>query len=161
MRRRLMLPLLPILGLMVAGHTVVAQLPGADDAAITLRRSFAEVSRNVSKSAELVPADTYDYRPAPSVRTFGQMIGHIADGNNYYCARASGRKVEWADPAEKGSTDKATLMQKLEESIDACGSAYGGKGHVGPMVDNLAHTNLHYGNIITYLRMLGMVPPSS
>jgi len=131
-----------------------------DPAAIAeLRRSFAEVSGNVTKALELVPADKYSYRPVATVRTFGQLIAHIADSYNYYCARAAGSAVQWSDPIEKGSTDKATLAQKLRQSLETCAAPYSGTGQTAPMVDNLGHTNLHYGNIITYLRMLGLVPP--
>jgi uncharacterized damage-inducible protein DinB len=137
-----------------------AQPPGGIDAAAALRMSFDEVSGWVTKAAELVPADKYTYRPAQTVRTFGQLIAHVADAHNYYCARAAGRNVQWSDAIEKGSTDKATLAQKLKQSIDACNAVYG-RSQAGPLFVNVGHTNLHYGNIITYVRMLGLVPPSS
>ena len=63
--------------------------------------------------------------------------------------------------AEKGITDKATLVKKLKQSTDACTAAYGGKGKPGELLRNISHSNLHYGNVITYMRMLGLVPPSS
>jgi hypothetical protein len=89
------------------------------------------------------------------------MIGHIADGYVYYCSRAAGRTVEWSDAMEKGSMDKAALVQKLKQSVEACNAAYAGASQMPPLVNNLGHTSLHYGNIITYMRMLGLVPPSS
>ena len=110
---------------------------------------------------DAVPADKYSYRPTESVRTFGQLIGHVADAYNYFCARAAGQNVQWADPIEKGNTDKATIVPKLKQSLATCTTAYGGANQVGPLVDNVAHTNLHYGNVITYMRMMGLVPPSS
>jgi uncharacterized damage-inducible protein DinB len=143
------------------GEPAAVTQPGGSDAAAELRRSFDEVSGNVTKSVELVPADKYTYRPAASVRTFGQLIGHIADSYNYYCARAAGRDTQWSDAIEKGSTSKATLTAKLKQSLDVCSSAYAGAGRAGALIDNIGHTNLHYGNIITYLRMMGLVPPSS
>ena len=144
------------------GAPAPAAKPADDDAATeAIRRSFAEVSDYVTKAAALVPEDKYTYRPTESVRTFGQMVGHIADGYNYYCATAAGRKVQWSDATEKGSTDKATLVAKLEEATDACNAAHGGAGQAGPLVSNIAHSNLHYGNLVTYIRMLGLVPPSS
>jgi hypothetical protein len=130
---------------------------GADAA---LQKSFAEVSGHVTKSADIIPAAKYTYRPINSVRTVGQLIAHIADGYNYFCAAAAGRKVEWSDAVEKGSTDKSTVVSKLKQATDACNAAYGGGGHP-PLIENLGHTNLHYGNLITYMRMLGLVPPSS
>jgi uncharacterized damage-inducible protein DinB len=144
-----------------SGESTTARPPVGTDAAAALRKSFGEVSGWVAKAADLVPADKYTYRPAQSVRTFGQLIAHVADAHNYYCARAAGRSVQWSDAIEKGSTDKAALAQKLKQSIDACNAAYGDGSQAGPLIENVGHTNLHYGNIITYMRMIGLVPPSS
>ena len=135
--------------------------PSRGDAAAAVRAGLTEVSDWVTKAADLVPADKYAYKPTASVRTFGQIIGHIADSYNYYCARAAGRSVQWSDAIEKGPTDKATLAPKLKQALGVCTTAYGGTGDIGQMMANVAHTNLHYGNLITYIRMLGMTPPSS
>jgi uncharacterized damage-inducible protein DinB len=69
--------------------------------------------------------------------------------------------VQWSDAIEKGSTDKAALTQKLKQATDSCSVAYSGNGQAGMLMANIAHTNLHYGNVITYLRMLGLTPPSN
>ncbi len=138
-----------------------AQQPPAGEMAKGFLHGFTEVSGWVTKAADLVPADKYSYRPVASVRTFGQLIGHIADGYNYFCATASGKKVQWSDAIEKGTTDKAALVQKLKQSTAACNAAYVATAQSGQLVNNIAHTNLHYGNISTYMRMLGLTPPSS
>lgn len=127
-----------------------------------LQKSFAAVHDAVAKSADMVPADKYTYRPVATVRTFGELVAHVADSYVWYCTRASGKDVEWSDAIEKGTTDKATVIRKLRESLAVCTTAYGnGASHPGGLINNLGHTNLHYGNIITYLRMMGLVPPSS
>ncbi|HEX6052224.1 MAG TPA: DinB family protein [Gemmatimonadaceae bacterium] len=134
----------------------------ATDPRAALRKGFTDVSGWVTKAADLVPPDKYAYRPVGTVRTFGQLVAHVVDSYAYYCAQASGRNVEWSDPAEKGETTKAALAPKLEQATDACQAAYAsGTGVAGPLVENVGHTNLHYGNMITYLRMLGLTPPSS
>jgi hypothetical protein len=139
-----------------------AQQAGSPNVVADLRRSFGEVSAWVTKAADMVPAEKYSYRPVDTVRTFGQLIAHVADSYNYYCARAAGKNIEWSDPLEKGSTDKATLVPKLKQALDTCNVVYGGNaGQPGQLIDNVGHTSLHYGNIITYMRMLGMKPPSS
>jgi hypothetical protein len=148
------------ISLTVVAQAAMAQAPNGDPSG-ALRRGFDEVAGYVTRAADMVPAEKYSYRPTASVRTFGQLIGHLADSHNYYCARAGGRNVEWADPVEKGSSDKATVVQKLKQSIAACTGVYGAGGQPQPLVNNVGHTNLHYGNIITYMRMMGMVPPSS
>ena len=137
-----------------------AQSQSANDATAALRKSFGQVSGWVAQAADQVPADKYSYRPAPTVRTFGQLVAHVADSYNYYCAQAAGKNVQWSDAIEKGATDKATVVQKLKQSLDTCNSA-GGAGQTGAWIENVGHTNLHYGNMITYLRMLGLKPPSS
>jgi len=125
-----------------------------------LQKSFANISAYIAKSAEMIPAEKYTYQPTTSVRTVGQLIGHIADGYNYFCAVAGGKRVEWSDAVEKGAVDKPTVVAKLTQAAGACNAAHAGGAHP-PLIQNLGHTNLHYGNLITYMRMLGLTPPSS
>ena len=145
-------------GALILTSAALAQSGGDDSAA--LKAGFTELSDWIVKSAELVPADKYSYQPVKTVRTVGQQIAHIIDGQNYYCGRAAGRKVEWSDSTEKGATDKATLLPKLKQSMQTCAALYAGAFRP-PLVANLGHGNLHYGNLITYMRMLGLKPPSS
>jgi hypothetical protein len=72
----------------------------APDALTQVRQGFNEVNGWVMTAAETVPADKYNYRPADSVRTFGQLVAHITDSYNYFCARGVGTKVEWATPID-------------------------------------------------------------
>lgn len=155
--------------ILISSISIAAQSAGSTEpsaasntTAAALRQSFGEVADWVTKAADTVPAEKYNYRPVDTVRTFGQLIGHIADSYNHFCARGTGNNVEWADPIEKGTTDKATLVPKLKQALDKCNAAYGSNnGQVGPLLNNVGHTSLHYGNIITYMRMMGLKPPSS
>jgi uncharacterized damage-inducible protein DinB len=137
-----------------------AQQPDAKELGAALGKSFAELSGWILKSAEMVPDDKYSYKPAPTVRTFGELLGHVADGSNYFCGRAAGKKVQWSDANAKGDTTKAAIVPKLKEALDACSAAHG-TGNIGMLIQNFGHANLHYGNVATYMRMLGLVPPSS
>ena len=127
-----------------------------------MRNAFNEVHNAVAKSADMVPADKYSYRPVATVRTFGELIAHVADAYIWYCSRASGKNLDWSDAIEKGKTDKATVTAKLKESLAVCNAAYvSSTSNLGGLFGNLSHTNQHYGNIVTYLRMMGLVPPTS
>jgi hypothetical protein len=95
--------------LLALSSSAAAQQAGANDAKAAMRKGFADVSGWVTKAAELVPADKYSYKPVQTVRTFAQLVAHVVDSYAYFCAQAAGRKVEWADPVEKGETDKASL----------------------------------------------------
>jgi uncharacterized damage-inducible protein DinB len=145
----------------VAGFAVQQPAPAAGKGSELLGKGFEEVSVWVMKSAELIPADKYSYRPVATVRTVGQQIAHIADAYNYYCKSAvAGRAVEWSDAVEKGPADKVTAIAKLKEATRLCENAYA-TSQAPPLMAAIAHTNLHYGNLVTYMRMLGLTPPSS
>lgn len=143
---------------MFSATTLRGQNP--NDAMAAARGGFDEVSAWVSKAADLVPADKYTYKPVATVRSFGELVGHVADGYNWYCANAV-KKTEWSDAVEKGNTDKATITAKLKQATDACKAVYAKGGQFKELLGNVGHANLHYGNIITYMRMLGLTPPSS
>ena len=137
--------------------SAAAQTPNEE-----VKKGFIEVNDWVLKSAEMVPADKYNYKPTDTVRTFGQLIAHITDSYNYFCANAVGNKVKYTTPIENAATDKDTLMPKLKEAIGRCTTAYDAKdSQFSPLFANVGHTSLHYGNIITYMRMMGLKPPSS
>jgi hypothetical protein len=139
--------------------SAAAQTPTPNE---EVKKAFTVVNGWVVKSAELVPADKYNYKPTEHVRTFGQLIAHITDTYNYFCAHAVGNKVEYSEAVEKGATDKETLMPKLKEAVGRCTAAHDAKDfQFSPLFDNVGHTALHYGNIITYMRMMGLKPPSS
>ena len=149
--------------LLSAASSLAQKAPDkAPDVSTEMRNGFNEVNDWVMKAAEMVPADKYSYRPVDTVRTFGQLIAHITDSYNYFCAHGVGNKVQWADPIEKGATDKDTLLPKLKEAVGKCNTAYSsGNAQLRPLFTNVGHTSLHYGNIITYMRMMGLKPPSS
>jgi uncharacterized damage-inducible protein DinB len=151
--------LIAVFGVVLLSQASSAQQPNILDG---VRGGFNDVHASIAKSADMVPADKFTYRPVSTVRTFGELVAHVADSYVWYCNRASGRNVEWSDAIEKGKTDKATVTHKLRESLGICTAAYQNTGaNIGGLMANVAHTNLHYGNIITYLRMMGLVPPTS
>ena len=138
-----------------------AAQPDPNDPRAVLHGGLREVGTWVEKAAELVPDDKYAYKPTASVRSFGQLAAHVADGMNWYCASAAtGKQAEWSDAVEKGPTDKATVTAALKKAHANCHAATNA-GQLRALMQNLAHTNLHYGNMITYLRMMGITPPSS
>ena len=157
---------LAVAGLVLSVSPLSAQSPAAlratPDLLQGLGSGFKEVNDAIVKSAEMVPADKYTYRPVATVRTFGELVAHVADSYVWYCHRAAGQNRQWSDAIEKGKVDKATVTQKLRESLAVCTAAYSNaNSRVEGLFTNIAHTNLHYGNMITYLRMMGLVPPTS
>jgi uncharacterized damage-inducible protein DinB len=142
-----------------AGQAAAANTasPGSIDSAATLRKHFGEVSGLVLEAADLVPADKYSYRPTPTVRTFGELVGHIADSYGFYCGKAGAQRAE---SSSGGAQEKAALTRRLKDATSTC-TAPSSTADAEALIGNIAHTNLHYGNMVTYMRMLGLVPPSS
>ncbi len=125
-------------------------------------------------AAEQMPEADYAYRPVEGVRTFGELLGHVANANYMICAGTSGKANPNATNFEK--VGKAQIITGLKGAVAYCAETakwaaehhhdpvnlFGMKGDVTwAMNFNSAHNAEHYGNIVTYMRMKGMVPPSS
>jgi len=127
-------------------------------------------------SAEKMPEENYSFKPTDTVRSFGQIIGHTADSQYGMCSRALG-ETNPAPKIEQTKTSKADLVAALKEACAYCDKAYdsmtdasgaemvkmmgGDTPKLGVLNVNNLHSIEHYGNLITYLRMKNIVPPTS
>ena len=155
--------------------------PAPPSTAITtsLKAQHEMIKGYITKALDQVPENRFSFQPTKDVRTMGQLFGHIADGNYLFCAAASGEAAP-ASSVEKTMKTKATLQKALAESYDFCDRAFAGLNDetgavettivpldnmkttkLGALTFNTAHDSEHYGNLVTYLRMNKMVPPSS
>ncbi len=141
-----------------------------------VKAQLAQIKTPITRTAEKVGEDLYAFKPTPEVRSLGQLIGHIADGNYGICGMASGLKPT-ASGIEKSTTSKAALQKALADSFTFCEQALASMddkkavetikafGTVQPrlmvLAFNNSHLNEHYGNLVTYMRLKGIVPPSS
>lgn len=137
---------------------------------------YASVKNNVIRAAEKMPEDMYTYKPTPDVRNFGQLVGHVADAQYLFCAPVLGEKNPMLG-IEKNETTKADLVQSLKDAVAFCDKAYDGMtdeqasqvvkalgrdmAKLTVLTINTAHSDEHYGNMVTYMRLKGLVPPSS
>jgi uncharacterized damage-inducible protein DinB len=150
--------------------------PPANPITTSERGLYSFVSGAVIAAAQKMPEENYSFRPTPEVRSFGQIVGHVADAQYMFCSLASGE----ANPAkgiEKSKTSKADLVAALKDAVAYCNKTYDGmtdaKGselakfmnfnlaRLTLLSLNTAHADEHYGNIVTYLRIKGIVPPTS
>ncbi len=149
----------------------------ADPTMASVKAVYEMVKGYINKSAAMVPEDKYSYQPTKDVRTMGRLFGHIANASALICNTAGGMNGGGpASDAEK-MTSKADLQKALAAGFAACDHAFMmisaknanegvnlfGQSHsrVGAMAFNNAHLFEHYGNLVTYMRINGMVPPSS
>ena len=177
----LVLPLLLLAPVAGAAETAASPAapavapPPANPGTAGLGGVYGFVQRNIVKAAEKVPEETYAFKPSPDVRTFGQLVGHVADAQFAMCSVALGEKDAPRD-IEKSKTSKADLVSALKESCAYCERAFkisdaaaAGPREIFGMKMNgygilglvLAHGYEHYGNMTTYMRIKGIVPPSS
>lgn len=161
------------LTLVAAPSAALAQNPNPLTA--NAKVQFGALSGFVVRSAEKVPEGLYNFRPVAEVRTMSELFGHVADAMFFMCSTAAGTK-----PPRTGiekETAKPLLVAALKEGISYCNSVYDGmtdqKGaETVPFVFGptprlsvlyfvVSHTYEHYGNLVTYMRLNKIVPPSS
>ena len=132
----------------------------------------------VTAAADLVSENLYSFRPTDDVRTLGQILAHLADTNYSFCSSAAGEDNPNAESFEETKTTKAEITTALADALAYCQGVYtnmtdeqgaetvpffGGQDFARSAIlaVNSAHNYEHYGNLVTYLRINGITPPTS
>ena len=161
---------------LAAATALLAQPAGGGAPSISkeAHQAYNQIKTNLSKLADKVPEDTYAYKPVESIRTIGELIGHVSDAQLRFCSAANG---EMKPPAASKLKAKAELVAAMKESFAECDKAFDGltdanamdsiKGPRGErtrlssLMAVIIHGNEEYGYLSVYLRMKGITPPSS
>ncbi len=163
---------------MFIGAPAFAQAPsgGASTGVGASKATWTTMVGYFTTAAEQMPEADYAFKPVETVRTFGQIVAHLAGAQNMMCAAALGETQKSEDDIEKSVTTKAGLVAALKASSEYCARAYGmSDAHAAGNTKlfgqdmsrmftlnlNAVHAGEHYGNLATYMRIKGMVPPSS
>jgi uncharacterized damage-inducible protein DinB len=151
--------------------------PPANPITASEKGLYSFMAGAVVRAAEKMPEENYGFKPTPEVRSFGQLVGHEADSNYGFCALAIG-ETNPPKNIEKTKTSKADLVAALKDAVAYCNKAFDsmtdakgaeitklfGSMNVARLTVfslNTAHTDEHYGNMVTYMRLKGLVPPTS
>jgi uncharacterized damage-inducible protein DinB len=157
--------------------TAAAQNPVSD----AVRGNWNSVKKNIKESAELMPEENYGFKPTPEVRSLGAILAHVAGASYEFCASAKNEKAPFEEGSFEGKmTTKAQIVKVTNDAIAYCDAAYaaltdangadkvrqafGGTGEttrIASLLGQIGHDNEHYGNLVTYYRLKGLVPPSS
>jgi uncharacterized damage-inducible protein DinB len=137
---------------------------------------YGTLQKILTRAVEQVPEEHYGFKPTEAVRSFGQIVGHMADAQYFFCSTALGEENP-APQVEKTRTSKADLIAGLEGAFAYCDTAYDGMTdasaaqmvklmgsdapRLGVLTVNQVHVIEHYGNLVTYMRMKDIVPPTS
>lgn len=151
--------------------------PGAQDPGMMAAQMASPMIKSwLTKSGEQMTDADFAYRPTPDTRTFGQLLGHVADLNNLFCSAAIGEQPP-VRGIEKSAITRAEILAAMTASFAYCDgvmasmtaeSARQTVPFMGTSMPALSvllfrthHLSLHYGNVVTYLRLRGKVPPST
>jgi hypothetical protein len=149
--------------------------PSSDPISQSIRNFWSGAKRNIIESADQMPEADYAFKPVDTVRSFGAILAHIAGANYVFCAPARDDKTSYEeDRIEKTAKTKADIIKALNESIAYCDAAYKALtdktaaeavlpnvARAQRLINNAGHLQEHYGNLVTYFRIKGMVPPTS
>lgn len=156
---------------------LLGSAPPKPDPAVAAILPLYQATRGwIIATAEQVPEGTYGFKPTPEVRSIGELIGHLAGAQYLFCSTAMGEENPNKTDYEKTVTGKAELVAALKAGFAYCDKAYemsgpkvmeetglfGMKGsRLWVLNFNAVHNGEHYGNLVTYMRLNKMVPPSS
>lgn len=138
-----------------------------------VKQSYETVKNNLLKSAEKVPDEDYNFKPTPEIRSFGEVMGHVVLAQGHTCAAILGEH----GASHSKPTTKAEIVSALKDSFAECDKAYGsltdanatetvstGRGQrtrLGALIGNATHDVEQYSILSVYMRLKGIVPPSS
>jgi uncharacterized damage-inducible protein DinB len=162
--------------LLMLSCVLQAQTPDLKSASGYPKMVQKQATAWIEGAAGKMPEEQYAFKPDPAVRSFGQIVGHIADSNYLFCSTVLGE----ANPSpeiEKTKVTKADLRAALHEAFAYCNRAYltltdasanetvkafgQERNKLGALWFNASHNLEHYGNLVVYMRLKGYVPPSS
>ena len=159
--------------LVCAGASTL-QAQTANPLSTEAKQAYTAIKNNLTKMADKMPEEHYGFKPVPEIRTFGQLVAHIADSQTGTCSAVRG---EMKQGGAASKTSKADLVAALKDSFAECDAAFesltdaiaadmiktrrGQRSKLGALVGNTVHDNEEYGYMAVYLRLKGVVPPSS
>jgi hypothetical protein len=138
--------------------------------------AYNRVKPNVLKAADKMPEDGYQFKPTPDIRAYARIVNHVTEAQFRTCSALSGEKMD-PKSVPSDTADKATIVAALKASFAECDKAYAGltdatiaemlqlgpakRSRIGLAWGNISHDNEQYAELATYLRLKGLVPPSS
>ncbi len=163
----------------VTGYTQgpAAAPAGASGPATEVQRSYAGLKANILKAADKMPAESYSYKPTPEIRTFARVVNHVTEAQGHSCSAANGTAPSTLPIVPAETAEKATIVAALQASFNECDKAFASltdanlnemltagparRSRIGLLWGTVSHDNEQYATLALYLRLKGLVPPSS
>ncbi len=163
----------------LASGVMVGQAPVtvSTGPASEVQANYGRIKPNVLKAAEKMGAEDYGYKPTKDVRTFARVVNHVTEAQLHSCGALIGAGSAETIKVPAETAGKAEILAALKASFDVCDKAYAGvteanaaemvqvgpakRSRVGVLWGNVSHDNEQYATLALYLRLKGLVPPSS
>jgi DinB superfamily len=178
MRRMMVCAMAVLLApVVVFGQAAATPAPAAtaNPMSAEVQGRYASLKGFILKAADTMPAEDYSFKPTPDIRTFARVANHVTEAQNRGCGALNGTSAPKPAPAE--TADKATIVDALKASFAECDKAFGALTdanmtemvQVGPAKHSrlgiawgtVSHDNEQYATLALYMRLKGLVPPSS
>jgi uncharacterized damage-inducible protein DinB len=136
-------------------------------AAQAIRGHFADVNQRILEMARDFPDSKYSFRATPEVRSFSEVIVHVLSGNVYAAQAGRGENVQWDEVNPKAYKTKAEVVAALSKSIEDATTTLKSIADARlasmpePWLSVIEHSAEHYGQLVVYYRISGLVPPAS
>ena len=148
--------------------------PTVNPVSAEIKQMYTGIKNNWTKMAEKMPEEHYSFKATADIRTFGQLVAHVADSQARTCSTINGEQKA----VNAGSkTSKADLVAAMKESFAICDKAFDSltdakavemitvgnrqRSRIGMLAGMISHSNEEYGYTAVYMRLKGVVPPSS
>lgn len=162
----------------VTASMLVAQTPqGPSGPAYEVQRSYNGLKANILKAANSMPGENYSFKPTPDVRTFARVVEHVIEAQQHSCGAVNGTAMSALPKVPEETADKTVIVQALQASFAACDQAVasltdtngtdmfsvgqGKRSRIGLLWGTVSHDNEQYATLALYMRLKGLVPPSS
>ena len=165
--------LIPVLALVLLSPAIA---PQEQPLTVHARMLYAGLQNTLIRSAEKMPAEDYAFKPSPALRSYGEVIGDIADWQYDYCSVPL-REANPAPAVDRAVASKVDLVTALKDALAYCDRAFSSmtdaaaaepvdfRGvkipRLGLLLVHLVHSTEHYASLVPYLRMKNILPPTS
>jgi len=139
-----------------------------------VKQAYQSVKNNLIKSADKIPEEDYSFKPTPEIRSLGEVLAHVVMAQSHTCAVIAGDQPA---AASVKPDSKASLVAGLKDAFTECDKAYDGltdanamemvktgrgeRTRIGALIGNSTHDTEQYAILSVYMRLKGIVPPSS
>jgi DinB superfamily len=175
-----------LLGAALAAAQAPAPTPAASQptppakpltAAADVQRAYNGLKGNILKAADKMPAENYSFRPTPDIRTYARVVNHVSEAQLRICGTLNGTAPDTLPKVPPETADKTAIVATLQASFAECDKAYAAitddnltqmltlgpitRTRIGFAWGNVSHDNEQYATLALYMRLKGLVPPSS